>query len=236
MPRKLMSLATIILLLSVTLFATTTTLTAEAPPDAPAFVPGRLIVKFKAGAQPSLNAQNRTTAGSIEARLSEAGVQNVAKLFTASPMTGRMVAENDNLSRIYRLQLQPNADVLQTAATLSADPAIEWAEPDYIAHAAITPNDPLVGEQWGLTKIGAPAAWDVVTGTETVVIAIIDSGIDMSHSDLSAQVWTNPGEIAGNGLDDDNNGYVDDVHGWDFVNNDNDPSDDNGHGRRGMAA
>ena len=120
----------------------------------------------------------------------------------------------------------------------ASDPTVEWAEPDYIARAASVPDDPLLPGQWGLAKVNATAAWNVVTGTQSVVIAVLDSGIDKTHIDLSGKLWVNPGEIAGNGIDDDNNGYVDDVNGWDFVNNDNDPSDDNGHGTQvaGIAA
>ena len=63
-----------------------------------------------------------------------------------------------------------------------------------------------------------------------VLVGVIDTGVDYNHPDLAANIWTNPGEIAGNGIDDDGNGYIDDVHGYDFVNNDGDPMDDNGHG------
>ena len=62
------------------------------------------------------------------------------------------------------------------------------------------------------------------------MVGVIDTGVDYNHKDLAANIWTNPGEIAGNGIDDDGNGYIDDVHGWDFCNGDNDPMDDNGHG------
>jgi subtilisin family serine protease len=109
----------------------------------------------------------------------------------------------------------------------------------------MTPNDPGYGEMWGLhnwgqtggtldTDIDAPEAWDITTGDGDIVVAVIDSGIDLNHPDLSANIWTNPGEIPGNGIDDDGNGYIDDVHGWDFSSNDNNPSDDigvcGGHG------
>ena len=88
---------------------------------------------------------------------------------------------------------------------------------------ARTPNDTDYSEQWYLEKIGAPAAWDVATGTHDVVVAVLDSGVDLDHPDLVANFWSNPGEIAGNGVDDDGNGYVDDNRGWDFVEEDNTP-------------
>ena len=95
---------------------------------------------------------------------------------------------------------------------------------------AQVPNDVLFGSQWYLGQIRAPEAWDRERGEPSVVVAVIDTGIDLAHPDLAANLWTNAGEIAGNGLDDDGNGYVDDVHGYDFANADPDPSDDNGHG------
>ncbi|HRU80789.1 MAG TPA: S8 family serine peptidase, partial [Methanolinea sp.] len=92
------------------------------------------------------------------------------------------------------------------------------------------PNDPDFSLQWNLKKIQVPEAWETGAGQGTVVIAVIDTGIDFSNPDFDNRIWTNPGEIPGNGIDDDNNGFIDDVHGWDFANGDNDPGDDEGHG------
>ena len=93
-----------------------------------------------------------------------------------------------------------------------------------------TPNDPNFASQDWLRAIAAPAAWNVTTGTGTTVVAVIDSGIDLTHPDLVGNLWTNPGEVAGNGRDDDGDGFVDDVHGVNFVTNTGDPSDALGHG------
>ncbi|RMD50602.1 hypothetical protein D6827_03700, partial [Candidatus Parcubacteria bacterium] len=91
---------------------------------------------------------------------------------------------------------------------------------------AKTANDPLLGRQWYLGKIEAYDAWDDQTGDKTVVVAVLDTGVDLDHPDLEDNIWINNDEIPDNGRDDDNNGYIDDVYGWDFVKNDNDPEPD----------
>lgn len=92
-----------------------------------------------------------------------------------------------------------------------------------------TPDDPYFSSLWGMTALNARAAWDLSTGSSNVVAGVIDTGVDYTHPDLSANIWTNALETA-NGIDDDQNGVIDDLHGADFVNNDGDPFDDNGHG------
>ncbi len=143
----------------------------------------------------------------------------------------------------------PSADRGAALAALRKDPRVRFAEPDATYGIDALPNDPSFGQLWGLNNTGqtvktstgtadadidAPEAWTTTTGSSSVVVAVIDSGVDWHHPDLAANIWTNPGEscpgCANDGIDNDGNGYVDDVHGWDFVNNDNDPMDDNGHG------
>jgi subtilisin family serine protease len=117
-------------------------------------------------------------------------------------------------------------------------PEVEYAEPNYVRKAFLTPNDPSFSSLWGLHNTGqngggtpdadidGPEAWDIQTGNSNFIVAVLDTGADWDHEDLAANIWINPGEIAGNGLDDDGNGKVDDVRGWDFVNDDNNPDDD----------
>jgi len=114
----------------------------------------------------------------------------------------------------------------------------EWKEkagvvevfPNYKVRIFAVPNDPGYSRQWAMTKISAPDAWNITTGSDSVVVAVVDTGVDYNHEDLKQNMWINPYEIPGNGLDDDGNGYTDDVYGVDVINGDGDPMDDNGHG------
>src|SRR5262249_47580738 len=130
-------------------------------------------------------------------------------------------------------------DARDLAQALSQRPDVLYAEPDYEVSASVLPNDPAFPLQYGLHSpsdggpgpgISADLAWDMAVGDTTVLVGVIDTGIDLTHPDLVDNLWTNPGEIPGNGIDDDGNGYIDDVHGYDFFNHDGDPTDDNLHG------
>jgi subtilisin family serine protease len=144
-----------------------------------------------------------------------------------------------DLSNVYLLDLPKGADVAAAAARYALDPDVEYAEPDYQMRATYVPNDPFFSsagtwgqpydDLWGLKVTNAAQAWNVATGNG-IVVAVVDSGVKYTHPDLRDNVWTNPGEIPHNHIDDDGNGYVDDVYGWDFVTNRNRPRDRNGHG------
>ncbi|MHC4797210.1 MAG: S8 family peptidase, partial [Planctomycetota bacterium] len=158
------------------------------------------------------------------------------------------------LKNIHRTHLPASLAPIEAAKQLAADPAVEWAEPNYYRYTQLYPNDPYYVSQWHLPKIGAPSAWDTIPGARDAIIAIIDSGVQWDHPDLMNNIWINPGEdhdplgVIGpedfDGVDDDQNGYVDDIRGWDFVSvaagevyqgedpgpPDNDPMDVLGHG------
>lgn len=138
-----------------------------------------------------------------------------------------------------RLRLPPGMTVDQGVSFYSRLTGVARVQPNFVYRVQATVNDPRFAELYGLNKIGAPAAWDTSTGSSSVVVAVIDLGVNYNHEDLSANMWRNPGETgtdaqgrnkATNDLDDDGNGYIDDVYGIDTINHDSDPADDGGHG------
>ncbi len=158
------------------------------------------------------------------------------------------------LDRIYKLQLdlEPDQSIQQVLAAYNRDPSVEYAELNYIVSVCKTPDDPLYPLQWPLNNTGqdypesgyynpppgtpdcdidAPEAWDIHTGSSRVIVAVVDSGVDYRHKDLQDNIWVNQTELNGVAdVDDDDNGYIDDIYGYDFINNDSDPIDDLGHG------
>ena len=146
---------------------------------------------------------------------------------------------SETLSKVtghhYYLVSADQAD--SVLAALAVDTGVKTF-PNIVKHLDRTlPDDPQFADQWchrnpntTTADMGSPRAWDTTTGAQSVVVALIDSGVDYTHPDLAANIWTNPGEIAGNGIDDDGNGYVDDIHGIDSGNQDCDPMDYDGHG------
>jgi subtilisin family serine protease len=144
---------------------------------------------------------------------------------------------------VFELKAPAGKRADEVRNNLAKLPGVAFVEPDFVVTTEATPaNDTYyAGYQWGLNNTGqtggtsdadidAPEAWDLTRGDGSVVVGVIDSGVDWTHPDLAANVWINPGEVAGDGIDNDANGYVDDVRGWDFFNRDNNPMDDNGHG------
>lgn len=141
-------------------------------------------------------------------------------------------ADDETVTLKLTLEEPGRENVIETIEKLRELPEVEYAEPNYIYSLSSLPNDKyyLSGNQYGLDKINAPDVWAMDIDCSDIIVAVIDSGAMISHPDLADNIWTNPGEIPDNGIDDDGNGYIDDVHGWDFYSNDNDPSDENGHG------
>jgi subtilisin family serine protease len=185
--------------------------------------------------------------GSIDEILSRLSVRSVEGMFPIA-MAERGQSSVD-LSRFYVVRYSAPIDPFSAAAELSQLPEVQYAEPWFIYPLSYDPNDPSFPSQYGLTKIQAPAAWDITQGDTSVVIGIVDSGVEVAHPDLAANIWHNPGEMGDdaqgrdkrtNNEDDDGNGYVDDWQGWDFggadYNNvvpDNDPNPTAGNNAHG---
>jgi thermitase len=185
---------------------------------APAHAPGEVIVRFKDGV---------THAARIDALHDRA-----ARFERTLPRRGMQLVHS-----------APGRSVADTVAAFERDPRVEWAEPNYIREPAEMSNDPSLPLLWGLENTGqavdgasgtpdadidASAAWDVTRGDASVVVAVVDTGAILHHPDLAPSLWTNPGEVAADGIDNDANGVVDDLHGADFsaAEADGDPSDD----------
>ncbi len=205
---------------------------------------------------------NWTASPSLNSTLSAQGVLRLEPIFPTArlPRPGETVVASNgerlprpDLTRWHRAILPDKADVYAVVETLSADPAVEYAEPDYLRKPVGGPStpvslspqalpgpgtDPRYDDQWHLDAANVPAAWQWLEdngyapgGGRDIVVAVIDTGVDYTHPDLSANMWVNSAEFGGDpGVDDDGNGYVDDIHGADAVYPDGDPQDDHGHG------
>lgn len=157
-------------------------------------------------------------------------VVQVAPGVTPQELAARLAANNCTLldaipnSPLVVVGLPKGMSVVEGRDLWAREPVAELAAPDYMRYPTAIPNDPRYPQQWQWPKISAPIGWDIETGAGTTVVAVCDTGYDPDHPDLVDKYWVNQAELAGvDGVDDDNNGRIDDVYGWDFVNDDNDP-------------
>lgn len=167
-------------------------------------VPGELIVKFKDAVKSD-------------------------RITSINESFGAKIVKQFRLTKAYHVTVNPNANLADIIGAYNQLPEVAYAEPNYRYFASVVPNDPFYSNLWGMDMVKAPEAWDRQTGSDSVVVAVIDTGLDHNHQDIAANVWMNPGEFP-NGLDDDNNGYIDDFRGWNFIAETNNPMDDNMHG------
>ncbi|MGH3079692.1 MAG: S8 family serine peptidase [Gaiellaceae bacterium] len=173
------------------------------PSDPTSFVPGELLVRFEQTA-------TATARADVLADLDATVIERL-------PLSG-----------LVRVRLEPGTSVEAAAAAFERRSDVRYAQPNHRFRIAATPNDPDFPQLWGLRKIDAPTAWDTRTDSSAVTVAVVDSGVDYTHPDLTDNIWLNDDPI--DGVDNDGNGKVDDLRGWDFANGDNNPMDDNGHG------
>jgi hypothetical protein len=197
---------------------------ATAQPELrPLFKEGELLVKLKPG-----------TSRVDEERLLATDGAAPLRSFRRPRVLGSSRVERWRLVR-----LPPGLAAEEAVERFAKRPGVEAAEPNYFTRAVAIPGDPSFASQWHLLNLGqtggttdadvdAVEGWNILRDSSTIVIAVIDTGIDYAHPDLASNIWTNPGEIPGNGVDDDANGYVDDLHGYDFLDDDPNPMDEGG--------
>ena len=133
-------------------------------------------------------------------------------------------------SQLFEIPVLPGQSVEDLVNHYNTLDIVDFAEPNYRMESTAVPNDQFYSVLYGMEDIGAPAAWDTRTDSSSIIVGVIDSGVQYDHPDLVDNIWTNSGEVPDNGVDDDGNGYIDDFYGYDFDNDDSDPMDDNGHG------
>ncbi len=165
---------------------------------------------------------------------------------------GTITARTLGLDRIQKIAISADMNIFDLLKELQNDPQVEYAQVNHLFRLHDLPNDPLVKDQWLVEKIGLKEAWDIETGSAEVIVGIVDTGLDYEHEDLQENIWLNSGEDVNaddfvdagdfNGIDDDDNGFIDDIRGWDFTDaphfpdagdylaQDNDPMDEHGHG------
>lgn len=170
----------------------------------------------------------------ILVRFKDKTVQSVMASVHSS-LRAKVVKRFNLVKNLQLVKLPRGVSVEEAIQRYRSHPSVLYAEPVYYVRILQTfPNDPYFEYQWGLHNTGdlggtedadidAPEAWDITTGSNEVVVAVIDTGVDYTHEDLAANMWQNPGEIPNNNRDDDGNGYVDDIYGIDTYNNDSDP-------------
>lgn len=170
------------------------------------FREGALIVKYKEGVTEEARRHSRERHGSVQKR------------------------EFSGL-RMERVGIGQARTVAEAVKEYGMDDDVEYAEPDYVVRALVVPNDPRFSSLWGLSAIAAPSAWDTTTGSSDVVVAVVDTGIDYNHQDIRANMWVNLAELNGTpGKDNDGNGVVGDIYGYNAILNNGNPLDDNNHG------
>ncbi len=222
------------------------------------YAPGEIIVKFRGSPVSTSAASDSNDTETVSRLLSGKTLATAGwRVQGIRPMAGRvrrqgedgvqknrwkrfirqgrrqMGSASPDVSRVYRVDLSNSdqASLDDALRTYRAMPEVEYAELNLAISACTTPDDPLLASQWAIGKIRAAVAWDTCVGTSTPIVAVIDSGVDLAHRDLKENLWFNDAELKGTaGVDDDGNGYIDDVNGYNFVYRTNNPQDDHGHG------
>ncbi len=207
----------LLMLLSSTLFASTNIIEKNGLK----YFSDVVVLKFKT--EQSIS-NKRILNKTLSKQFASFGVLEIEKYFSPNNES-----EYTTLSNIYRLKISSPYNPVYVSSKLARHSDIEWAEPLYLREVVHTPNDPSFNNQYALAKVQAEAAWNISKGNSSIVVAIVDSGVDWNHDDLTANIWNNSDEVL-DGTDTDGNGYIDDIRGWDFGGldgtPDNDPTED----------
>jgi len=148
------------------------------------------------------------------------GKNNILKAEKESYVSGELLVQLKSNNRIYKILYPDKPDIKEIQKILLKSPDIKYAEPNYIFKISYLPNDPYYNQQWYLKKIRVSQAWDMTFGgSEDIIIAVLDTGVDINHPDLKNNIWINKKEIPNDKIDNDNDGYIDDYYGWDFISN-----------------
>jgi len=138
---------------------------------------------------------------------------------------GEMLVQLKSNNRIYKINYPDKPNLEEIKNILLKSPDVKYAEPNYLFRISYLPNDTFYNEAWYLKKIRVSQAWDITRGgSDDIVIAVLDTGVDINHPDLKNNIWINKGEVPADGIDNDQDGYIDNYYGWDFVANLPDPS------------
>ncbi len=184
----------------------------------------RIVIKFRNGPGSAANAGLKSNMAS-NLSMAALGVRNLEPAIKPADAGQFRKRSFHSLDRIFYANLDGTIAVAQVLERLAENPDIEYAEPLYKHELNIVPNDPMFDQQNYFSIVEMQSAWDVVRGSSgDVIVAIVDGGTDVDHPDLVANLWNNEDEIPGNGIDDDNNGFTDDVNGWNFATGSPDPT------------
>ena len=195
----------------------------------PSYLEGKVIIKLKDNAYLSTIQQDNQIS-LTEPVFKHLPVRQEASTVFKKGAKSRLKADRirasvlkRGLDRVHVIHLPSEVSVESVLRKYKDNPKVEYIQPNYIYQPDLIPNDPRYSEQYAHQLTQVEEAWDITIGSEDVTIAVIGTSIDIDHPDLNANIWINPDEIPDNDQDDDSNGYVDDVNGWDFEHDNNDP-------------
>jgi subtilisin family serine protease len=182
------------------------------------FLPNAIHIKTKTKIAFDKNT-NAVYSSTLMVDLNDLGIKKVRVPFALPSGDSPLKSEPYGIDRILEIYYESEVNPYDVCRRLMENPEVEYAVPVFIYHTVYTPNDPSMNKQWYVKNLKLKEAWDITKGSDEVLIGIVDSGTDWKHQDLADNIWINPNEIPDNNIDDDHNGKIDDIRGWDLVGN-----------------